>query len=203
MTLLNKCALPFLTVIVGITVWHGILVVLICPCQGWPPNPLNNFQFPFSPTVSTASISVCSSMLQSYVVALVSHTSQQWTFSDDLEKPVHCVPAPVPSQQQQHRKRQLPSFLQKLGDKPHASTDIKAKAPDGIFNYASAFLNDGLLVMELWNAIHEGDGDRIVRTWKFMLLYFWFGRHTNYHGLGGLQLQQWWMPLLLLEKHTS
>ena len=34
--------------------------------------------------------------------------------------------------------------------------------------------------MELRDAIHEGDGDRIVRAWKFMLLYFRFGRHTNY-----------------------
>ena len=35
-------------------------------------------------------------------------------------------------------------------------------------------------MIELRDAIHEGDGDRIVRAWKFMLLYFRFGRHTNY-----------------------
>ena len=35
-------------------------------------------------------------------------------------------------------------------------------------------------MIELRDAIHEGDGDRTVRAWKFMLLYFRFGRHTNY-----------------------
>ena len=89
----------------------------------------------------------------------------------------------VSSQQQQQKKaRSLPSFLNKLGDEPHTSTAIKSKPPDGIFNYASAILNDGLLVMELRDAIHEGDGDRIMRAWKFMLGYFRFGRHTNYSG---------------------
>ena len=42
--------------------------------------------------------------------------------------------------------------------------------------------------MELRDAIHEGDWDRIVRAWKFMLLYFRFGRHTNY-ALEAFQLQ--------------
>ena len=42
--------------------------------------------------------------------------------------------------------------------------------------------------MELRYAIHEGDGDRIIRAWKFMLLNFRFGRHTNY-ALEAFQLQ--------------
>lgn len=44
----------------------------------------------------------------------------------------------VPSQQQQQKKRSLPSFLNELGDEPHTATDIKSKSPDGIFNYAFA-----------------------------------------------------------------
>ena len=95
----------------------------------------------------------------------------------------------VPSQQQQQKKaRSLPSFFNELRDEPHTSTAIKSKSPDGIFNYASAVLNDGLLLMELRDAIHEGDGDRIMRAWKFMLVYFRFGRHTNYV-LEAFQLQ--------------
>ena len=95
----------------------------------------------------------------------------------------------VPSQQQQQKKaRSLPSFLNELGDEPHTSTVIKSKSPDGIFNYVSAVLNDGLLLMELRDAIHEGDGDRIMRAWKFMLVYLRFGRYTNY-ALEAFQLQ--------------
>lgn len=52
--------------------------------------------------------------------------------------------------------------------------------PDGVFNYASAVLNDGLLLMELRDAIHEGDGETILRTriakigLKMCLLYLPF-----------------------------
>ena len=70
----------------------------------------------------------------------------------------------VPSQQQWQTRRQLPSFLKEVGDEPHTSTVIKPKSPDEIFNYASAVLNNGLLLMELQDAIHEGDGDRIMRA---------------------------------------
>ena len=42
--------------------------------------------------------------------------------------------------------------------------------------------------MELRDAIHEGDGDRIMRARKFMLVYIRFGRHTNY-ALEAFQLQ--------------
>ena len=52
--------------------------------------------------------------------------------------------------------------------------------PDGVFNYASAVLNDGLLLMELRDAIHEGDGERILRCWKFMLPYFFATGHKKY-----------------------
>ena len=35
---------------------------------------------------------------------------------------------------------------------------VRDSSPDGVFNYASAVLNDGLLPLELRNAIYEGDG---------------------------------------------
>ena len=57
---------------------------------------------------------------------------------------------------------------------------MQQASPDGVFNYASAVLNDGLLLLELRDAIHEGDGPRIVRCWRFMLLYWKQGGHTKY-----------------------
>lgn len=41
-------------------------------------------------------------------------------------------------------------------------------------------LNDGLLLLELRDAIYEGDGLRIIRCWKFMLLYWRYTGHTKY-----------------------
>ena len=84
------------------------------------------------------------------------------------------------AQPQQKKRRQLPSFLRSLADEPHTSPNIMSKSPDGVFNYAAAVLNDCLLLMELRDAIHEGDGDRIIRIWKFMLVYYRSGNHTNY-----------------------
>ena len=53
-------------------------------------------------------------------------------------------------------------------------------APDGVLEYACAVLNDGLLLLEFRDANHEGDGERIARCWKVMLLYFFFGKRTKY-----------------------
>ena len=61
-----------------------------------------------------------------------------------------------------------------------ASESIRRVARDGVFNYASAVLNDGMLLMEFEDAVKEGDGLRILRCWKSMLIYFHTAGHSNY-----------------------
>ena len=75
------------------------------------------------------------------------------------------------------KKRKLPLWL---ADAPTASLPVKKKVPDGVFNYSSAVLNDGLLLLELRDAIREGDGPRVIRCWKFMLLHWRHAKHTKY-----------------------
>ena len=41
-------------------------------------------------------------------------------------------------------------------------------------------LSSGLLLMEFIDAIREGDGTRIMRVWKYLLLQFKVERRTNY-----------------------
>ena len=41
-------------------------------------------------------------------------------------------------------------------------------------------MNEGLLLLEFKDAIREGDGRRILRCWKAMLLYFFKAKHINY-----------------------
>ena len=77
-------------------------------------------------------------------------------------------------------KRKLPDRIVKCADETVASEKSRESAPDGVFNYASAVLNDGLILLELRDAIHEGDGPRIFRCWKLMLLYWWHAGHTKY-----------------------
>lgn len=76
--------------------------------------------------------------------------------------------------------RQLPLTVARHSQRKKASESVKRIAEDGVFNYASAVLNDGLLLLELSDSTKEGDGKRINRCWKGMLVYFQFGHHYNY-----------------------
>ena len=77
------------------------------------------------------------------------------------------------------RHRNLPSILS-VARRPTASQSVRRAAPDGVLNYASAVLNDGLLLLEFKDAIREGDGIRILRCWKVLLMYYRMANHTNY-----------------------
>ena len=74
----------------------------------------------------------------------------------------------------------MPQWLKSQVDRPHASQAVHDTVPDGIFDYACAVLNDGLLLLEFRDAIHEGDGERIARCWKLLILYFRVAGHTKY-----------------------
>ena len=78
------------------------------------------------------------------------------------------------------RKRVLPSWLNTTSDEVYPTPEIVKVSCDGVLNYSCAVLNDGLLIMELRDAIREGDGERIARCWKLMLLYFKSARRYKY-----------------------
>lgn len=42
---------------------------------------------------------------------------------------------------------------------------------DDMLCYQKALLEYGMLILNFWDAISEGDGDRILRSWKYFLLY--------------------------------
>ena len=51
---------------------------------------------------------------------------------------------------------------------------------DQVWAYANELLTLGLFLMEFSDAIREGDGERIIRCWKYFLLLFKANNHTNY-----------------------
>lgn len=51
---------------------------------------------------------------------------------------------------------------------------------DGVFNYVCAVLGHGLLGFDLHDASQHGDGGRLYRFWKFLLLYFKAAHRTKY-----------------------
>ena len=46
------------------------------------------------------------------------------------------------------------------------------KEPDTVYVYACELLSLGLLYFEFKDAVKEGDGDRLFRVWKYLLLLF-------------------------------
>ena len=57
---------------------------------------------------------------------------------------------------------------------------VQAKASDTVYSYACETLSLGLLYMEFRDAIKEGDGDRVLLVWKFLLLIFKAYKRKNY-----------------------
>ena len=54
------------------------------------------------------------------------------------------------------------------------------KNQDHILEYAKETLTMGLIFLEFKDAVREGDGDRVLRCWKFLFLFFRASGHTNY-----------------------
>ena len=59
---------------------------------------------------------------------------------------------------------------------------------DGVYNYACTMCHLASLVMEFTDAWAEGDGEQVVRCWRFFLLHFYSGGRTKY-ALEALLLQ--------------
>ena len=76
--------------------------------------------------------------------------------------------------------RRLPRCLQQHSAAPYVPQVVQLAQPDGVYSYACSVLCDGLLLLELRDAIHQGDGPRILCCWKFMLLYFKAYNHNKY-----------------------
>ena len=51
---------------------------------------------------------------------------------------------------------------------------------DSVYTYAKDLLTMGLLWYGFRDAVREGDGDRIVRYWKFLMVLFKTEKHYNY-----------------------
>ena len=63
---------------------------------------------------------------------------------------------------------------------PRSDDEDTEKCEDGVHLYAIELLSLGLLWHGFHDAIREGDGERILRYWKFMLVVFKSTNHRNY-----------------------
>ncbi len=60
---------------------------------------------------------------------------------------------------------------------------------DDVYNCQKALLEYGMLILNFFDAISEGDGARVIRNWKFLLLYFCHdGQNSNKYALEALYM---------------
>lgn len=75
-----------------------------------------------------------------------------------------------------HNEAQIPTQSVEVAETSHtpsSSTQCNNEEQnDDMFNYQCSLLQYGLLYLNFKDAIAEGDGSRIIRIWKFFLLYF-------------------------------
>lgn len=69
----------------------------------------------------------------------------------------------------------MPSIAFDITGKPQ-----KGSEKNGIRNYACSLMTDCLVIAEFNDAVHEGDGERMMVIWKLLLLYFRASGHKNY-----------------------
>ena len=72
---------------------------------------------------------------------------------------------------------------------PVESSSSSIEESDDVFNYQCNFMDHGLLYMNCTDAIAEGDGDRIMRCWKFLLLHFYSDSQSIKYAVEALYLQ--------------
>ena len=81
------------------------------------------------------------------------------------------------------------------------STTGSDNSQDRIFNYTKIFLTLGLLRLDHNDAIHLGDGERIMRIDNFLLLYYMATQCTEYmYGILKTMAQS---EILLTDRHIT
>lgn len=72
--------------------------------------------------------------------------------------------------------------------KEQPDTVLVKKDKDDMYNYNTALLNEGLLFMNYLDAVAEGDGDRIIRQYKYLMLICKADGHSKNYALECLHL---------------
>ena len=62
---------------------------------------------------------------------------------------------------------------------PQSVQPSSSEESDDMFNYQCSLMDHGLLYINFTDAVADGDGDRIMRCWKFLLLHFYSDGGSN------------------------
>lgn len=121
---------------------------------------------------------------------ILSAAMKQLGMTDIEDTPTEILPSNLADIGQDEKRRVMSTFIDAfiekfvnldiLRERSHKPVQPKPSSTDGVFEYAREVLTLSLLHGEFHDAIREGDGDRVLRCWKFFLLYFKASRRVNY-----------------------
>lgn len=83
----------------------------------------------------------------------------------------------------EERKAILKDISQQITDKFvdfSFATEDDITSADKVFQYAKQVLSVGLFYIEFSDAIWEGDGENVLRCWRYMVPIFLGAAHKNY-----------------------
>ena len=96
------------------------------------------------------------------------------------------------------KKHPESSMSQETGPE-NTSASSSPPSKDYIYNYACVRLSFGMLIRNFNDVVREGDGVRILRCWKFLILIYKANKHHKY-ALQHCILAQRLSPYSLLNK---
>ena len=121
-------------------------------------------------------------VVSAHIVAAALEAFKMINAKDSPSEEVLNQPENIWMQPEVVRREALEKVCQKVVEKfmsfsfhtKHNCTD------DQVYNYAQQVLSVGCFYMEFIDAIKEGDGDRVLSCWKYMLPIFLGSGRTNY-----------------------
>ena len=78
--------------------------------------------------------------------------------------------------------RHIEAFIEKYinFELPISPKERRGSTGDGVYDYAVQVLSFGLFHAEFVDAVHEGDGECVIRCWRFLLPLFKSAARVNY-----------------------
>lgn len=80
-------------------------------------------------------------------------------------------------------------------DATYESEVDKKRMEDYVYNYGCLHLSIGLLLRSADDSVKEGDGERLLRVWNFLTVFYWANNHNKY-ALAALRLKASQLGLL-------
>ena len=121
--------------------------------------------------------------MKGYIVAAAMNAFNMKDLNEALPSHIVCDLTQSSREKCQHHYNRIVhnilGGLVKLPNNP-GSTEFCDDQPDGVFYYTQEVITYGLLLAEFEDAIKEGDGQRVIRCWRFFLLIFKASGRTKY-----------------------